>query len=119
MIGCGGGVDLPELYQLSGIVTHQGKPIPNAVIVMTSTSGGRPSYGNADENGHFTMAYTQDAPGVTAGENLVTLMEPSPTPDQMEPPKELKPLYEKYAEGASTLKINIDKNQSDFELKLD
>ncbi len=117
--GCGGGDDTPTLHQLNGTVTHNGKPVSDIIIVFTPSTGGRPSYGNVDEKGTFSMAFTNDAAGVTAGKNIVTLMQPNPNPDTPPLTPEMRALFEKYGEGKSSLNITVDSDKNDFELVLD
>ncbi|WP_339735616.1 hypothetical protein [uncultured Gimesia sp.] len=117
--GCGGGEDLPTLYQMKGTVTHNGKPLTGIILVFTPLSGGRPSYGNVDENGKFSMAFTNDAAGVAAGQNIVTLMQPNPNPDTPPLTPEMRALFDKYGEGKSSLNVTVDGDKNDFELKLD
>lgn len=116
--GCGGGADLPTLHQLNGTVIHKDKPLSGVIIVFTPLAGGRPSYGNVDENGKFSMAFTNDAAGVAAGENIVTLMEPNPDPDTPPLTPEMKTLFDKYGEGNSSLNVTVDSDQNNFELIL-
>ncbi len=116
--GCGGGADLPKLHQLDGTVIHKDKPLSGVIIVFTPLAGGRPSYGNVDENGKFSMAFTNDAAGVAAGENIVTLLEPNPDPDTPPLTPEMKTLFDKYGEGKSSLNITVDTDQDNFELIL-
>lgn len=65
------------------------------------------------------MAFTNDAAGVAAGENIVTLMQPNPAPDTPPLTPEMRALFDKYGEGKSSLKVTVDSDKNDFELKLD
>jgi len=117
--GCGGS-DLPDLYETSGTATMAGEPVPvGASIVMTPTAGGRPSYGEVDKEGKFKMRCTADAAGAVAGENIVSLMEPNPMPDTPPPTKEQQPIFQKYAQGKSTMKVTIGESKTDWDLKFD
>ena len=100
-------------------MTHNGKPLTGIILVFTPLSGGRPSYGNVDENGKFSMAFTNDAAGVAAGQNIVTLMQPNPNPDTPPLTPEMRALFDKYGEGKSSLNVTVDGDKNDFELKLD
>lgn len=42
MLGCGGGVELPEPVSVSGKITMAGKPIDGATIAFSAISGGLP-----------------------------------------------------------------------------
>lgn len=119
LAGCGGGADLPELYETSGSATTGGAPLEAATIVMTPTAGGRPSYAEVEKDGSFKMRFTKDAEGAATGENVVSLMEPNPMPDLPPLTPELQLIFEKYAEDASPMKITIDSDKTDWELKFD
>ena len=78
-VGCGRS-DLPELGEVHGTVTLDGAPLPNAIVNFTPKEAGRPSSGETDENGNYTLLYLVDVPGALVGEHTV-LIEPVITAD--------------------------------------
>ena len=75
MIGCSGSSDRPELGQVHGKVTMDGKPAAG-VMVSFQPADGRPSWGTTDEDGEYTLKYL-DQTGAKVGKNLVTISTPN------------------------------------------
>ena len=69
--GCGGG-DRPDLGRVSGTVKLGGEPLENAEVMFVP-SGGRPSMGVTNSNGHYELEYTVDAKGAVVGTHTVTI----------------------------------------------
>jgi len=73
MTGCGGGPDdLPEIGQVTGVVTVDGSPKGN-LIVSFQPEGGRPAMGTTDAEGRYELTYSRDEMGTKIGKNLVTI----------------------------------------------
>lgn len=70
-VGCGRS-DLPELGTVSGTLTLDGKPLPHAIVNFTPTEG-RPSRGETDDEGQYTLMYLTDARGALVGQHKVTV----------------------------------------------
>lgn len=70
--GCGGS-NGPELGEVTGVVTVGGSPAANAIVTFSPTSEGRPSIGETDGQGKYTLLYTTDSPGALIGTHQVTL----------------------------------------------
>lgn len=69
--GCG---DDMGLTSVSGIVTLDGKPLPNAVVTfIPQGEGGSPSYGTTDAEGYYTLMFSRDTEGVLPGTHDVTI----------------------------------------------
>lgn len=64
---CGCGKDGPELGQVRGVVTMDGKPLPGAAIVFIPQQGGRSAMGGTDENGEYTIQYSATDSGAIVG----------------------------------------------------
>ena len=118
LIGCGGSDGPPALHQVSGTLTHDGKPVSKVYVNMT-VEGNRPSSGLTDENGKFIMTYSPDNLGVIPGKNQVTLQSFSGDPDVDPIPEEQIEILDRYSEANSSLTITIDQNHEQYELKLD
>lgn len=72
VFGCGGS-DLPELGAVTGVVTLDGEPLTDALINFTPTGSGRPSTGQTDDQGRYTLQYLPDVEGAIVGDHLVTV----------------------------------------------
>jgi hypothetical protein len=77
-VGCGGGE--PSLAPVSGIVTVDGKPYPDAVVsfqpigTKDALNPGRGSSGYTDANGRFVLKYDGIKNGAVVGKHLVRIM---------------------------------------------
>lgn len=66
--GCAGE---PDVYNVEGTLSYQGKPLPNVMIYFSPIDGRRRSAGETDENGHFKLRYTGMEDGAVPGEHTV------------------------------------------------
>jgi hypothetical protein len=71
-IGCRRGDEGPELGEVSGRVTLDGKPLFPAMVIFAGLDS-RTSTGRTDEDGHYTLQYTADKPGAIVGMNRVKI----------------------------------------------
>jgi len=78
-IGCGGGgaSDAPDLGQVSGVVTMDGKPLEGAMVTFEPT-GAAASMGKTDAEGKFTLSYLNGKQGAAIGTHTVRVSVPSP-----------------------------------------
>src|SRR5690242_19717008 len=60
----------PDIVEVTGKLTRNGKPVPN-LIVNFQPDEGRPSWGKADENGVFTLSYDPEHDGARVGKHTV------------------------------------------------
>ncbi|MEM6798398.1 MAG: carboxypeptidase-like regulatory domain-containing protein [Planctomycetota bacterium] len=63
-VGCGGGV---QVAPVSGIVTLDGKPVADASVIFTPSSGGTPAVGRTDSAGEFRLKTSGRPQGVPIG----------------------------------------------------
>jgi hypothetical protein len=69
-----GGEKLPGLGQVSGTVTMDGKPVPDAAIVFTPKEpGATASMGQTDASGKYELYYSRGNKGAKIGEHSVTI----------------------------------------------
>lgn len=105
LTGCSGGG--PDLSRISGVVTVDGKPYPNALVSFQpvgskdNANPGKGSMGVTDEHGKYVLLYDGKREGAVIGSHLVristmpgkgTKEDPNidkslGTPDGSEPPK--------------------------------
>lgn len=71
-VGCGDANQI-KLAKVAGAVSLDGKPLDQATVMFQPTTGGRPSFGQTDENGRYTLTYALDKPGVIPGPCTVSI----------------------------------------------
>ena len=74
----------PDLGEVHGKVTMDGKPLPNAIVSFTPLEGGRGSTGRTNENGEYTLIYA-DQEGALPGKHRVRI---ASMPESVEPQEE-------------------------------
>jgi hypothetical protein len=123
--GCGGGG--PEIVEIEGTVTRNGKPVPNLRIYFVPTDG-RPSWGISDAAGRFVLDYDYDYDGAKVGTHKVWVQdaggEVDPTLAMSGAPRpkrnpEMAEILAKYGQDKSQLTVEVKKADRNFELKLD
>lgn len=70
--GCGGQTDQPELGQVTGTITLDGKPLSGFVVVFQPASG-RPARGLTDADGKYELTYIRQTKGTKVGPNRVEI----------------------------------------------
>ncbi|MCA9193050.1 MAG: hypothetical protein KDB03_14850 [Planctomycetales bacterium] len=115
--GCGP----PEYCRVSGIVTHNGKPVPFLQIRLAPVilDSGRPPLAMSDKDGKFEMT-TGRTVGVKNGEYTVHIEDPVAV-DGAKTSTDPDYLYcvDKYSPKNSALKLTIDHHLDNFELVLE
>lgn len=83
-VGCGTPGDRPELGDVTGTVTMDGKPLPNAMVYFWPKEGGRTSRAKTDSDGYYDLVYKGNAMGAKIGmcEVRVTTMLEEETDDK-------------------------------------
>lgn len=71
VVGCNNG-DQPQLGQVVGIVTLDGKPL-SGVSVLFQPSDGRPAMGTTDSAGKYELTYIGQTKGTKVGPNRVEI----------------------------------------------
>jgi len=115
--GCSGSRDenLPPTISVTGVVTYQGKPVPDASIMFYPTQGRKPATGKADASGKFELSTFGKNDGVLAGEHKVTVNAYETTSEGVSM-KSAIPV--KYTTPSNTpLVVNV--SESDNEIKLE
>jgi len=79
--GCSGG-DYPETVAVTGAVTLDGQPVPEAIITFMPTDGGRAATGYTNSSGQFTLTTYQPDDGAEPGAHQIAInpTEPPPMP---------------------------------------
>jgi len=126
----------PPAVPVEGVVTLNGKPLPNAEVqFVPMIKGFGAEYiaiGTTDEQGHFTLTCANGQEGACACENKVTVTDP-PTPEsgrgmsgqaQMAAARfkaalKNRPIPERYGNLAQTpLSITVTADRKDYKLEL-
>jgi hypothetical protein len=113
--GCGGPSNIGTV---SGVVTLNGQPLPDA-LVMFSPEAGSPSAGRTDDQGRYTLEYTADIAGAEVGKHRVSITTFQAASPDADPPRERVPeiVPPKY-NVASELSVTVEpgSNEHNFEL---
>jgi hypothetical protein len=71
LAGCGAGG--PEIAYVTGKVTMDGKPLPNATVVFVPENG-RPAGATTNEEGEYVLNFAQGRKGAIPGESVIRIM---------------------------------------------
>lgn len=78
----------PSVVEVSGVLTYQGKPVPNMLITFKPETG-RPSWGQTDGEGKFTLNYSKTIPkGALLSKHTVWLTRGAGLPSQETSPEQ-------------------------------
>ena len=116
--GCGGS----DLSQVTGRVTLDGQPLPNAFVEFVPTgSEGSTSSGRTNDRGEYMLMFSRDVPGASLGPHRVQITTQDVYVDD-EGYEALHPerVPERYNEASElTAEVLPGSNQFDFELESD
>ena len=124
-IGCGGVDDAPKTVAVTGVVTYQGKPMPNLSVGFIPETGMLAS-GMTDAEGRFEMTTSAPGDGAIPGLHKVAI---NFVPDQVPempgfPGSEnapVSPIPTKYADASTsglTATVDKDPSKNDFTFDL-
>lgn len=71
LVGCGRPPG-PIVAPVEGVITKQGQPLPGASVTFYP-AGGRPSVGQSDREGRYSLRFTKDRNGAMVGDHQVTI----------------------------------------------
>lgn len=116
-LGCGSG-NRPEMGTVSGLVTLDGKPVPDAVVRFQPNSG-RGSRAKTNADGYYSLGYVGSAEGALIGEHKVTIStqwmdEDRTTHKMVSHPETLPARYNSESDLTST--VEAGHNEINFEL---
>ena len=121
--GCGDG---PELAEVGGVVTLDGRPLPGAAVMFVpDLPDGSPSYGTTDDQGRYRLAFTRDKTGAMPGRHRVEISVEPPSADEIAEARAKKvpvdrpgaALPRAAREGSLPAEVASDENEIDFHLK--
>jgi hypothetical protein len=106
----------PELGRVSGKVTLDGKPVPNAFITFEPQFQGRPSTTKSDKNGNYELQFNPTQSGALVGKHHVRVSTEDQTSDGRNIP-ELIPEAYRGANGFIPVTVESGRNVINLELK--
>ena len=100
---------------VSGVITLDGQPLPDAFVKFVPESNGGTSYGKTEADGSYRMKFTDSVYGAFIGNSRVSIGTGDVKPDDSGRIPELVP---KAYNTETTLEVEVKsgKNQFDFEL---
>ncbi|MCA9015479.1 MAG: hypothetical protein KDA77_09145 [Planctomycetaceae bacterium] len=108
--------DQPELGEVAGIVTLDGKPL-DGVLVQFTPAEGRGSQGLTDGDGKYELMYAYPTPGAKVGNHSVTFVTPSEDDSDPEARKVTEIVPERYrVKSDLTADVKAGENQIHFDL---
>jgi hypothetical protein len=116
-IGCSG-EKVPRLGRVTGTVTLDGTPVPDASVIFDAAQPGEsPSLGKTDASGTYELYYSRGHKGATIGEHPVYISTYQGKTDE-NPQAKKETIPAKY-NGKSELKKEVKRgsNKIDFDLK--
>lgn len=126
--GCGS--DRPTTVPVTGVVTIDGKPLPNAGLVFQPVAGGRIASGSTDAKGEFKLELYDDRPGAVEGDYEVGVTAKKVTGVEVGPdglalpvdPAKIKEEWlapQKYSDPKSSgLKVSVKAGMAPLKLEL-
>ena len=114
-IGCyGKPAGFPDLAEVEGTVTVDGKPVSNLAVAFIP-DGGRPSLGITDESGHYQLSYFRGETGAVLGPHKVMI---TTNQETAPPPGYRDPIPVQYnLKSTLTAEVQDGENVIDFELE--
>jgi len=129
LVGCGGS-NTPELADVEGTVTLDGKALAGALVTFNPLDGekpaGRPSFARTDSNGHYEMVYTDEAEGTIIGTHSVSIStQLDGDPDSEDPkmqksaPERLPAKYHLNAFDNPDMRVQVKPGSNELNFDLD
>lgn len=129
IIGCG--PSRPTIVPISGSVTLDGKPVPQATVLFMPVAGGVPARGSTREDGGFTLTTFAEGDGAIAGKHRVAVSKMKmtgieATEDGMVPATvsgDMRTIWvtpQKYADAATSgLEVDVSRGMAPVALALE
>lgn len=103
-----------ELGTVTGVVTMEGEPLPDAIVRFLPTAEGRTSQGTTDSAGRYKLEYSPRASGARVGPATVMIMTGDPGDASF---RDETVAFEFNHESTLTVDVQPGKNVFDFDVK--
>ncbi len=122
-IGCGGGGpdDKPDMGQVTGTITMDGKPLADATVTFIPEKG-RPAFGKTDAEGKYELTYIRQEKGCKIGPNKVsvtTAVEADESGDEGEAKKKAPERVAVKFNKKTTLTADVKKGPNTFDFAVE
>ena len=108
---------MPDLGTVSGVVTLDGAPYPNAIVSFTPAQG-RPSQGVTDSDGKYELIYMPGVMGAELGKHTVSISTKYQAPENPgSEPQFVEPLPAQY-NANTTLSETVEKGDQEINFPL-
>jgi hypothetical protein len=115
--GCSQSGSVPPLGKVTGVVTLDDAPYPNANVIFTPEKG-RPSQGLTDSAGRYELTYLPEVKGAEIADHTVSITTQNQAPADGKEVDFKEPLPKKYNENTTlTAKVVSGQNEHNFPLK--
>ena len=114
--GCNS-ANLPDTGEVSGTITIDGKPATGIRVRFTPVGPGRPSSGESDAAGHYSLVYSANGTGALIGKHIATIFPTEPSADVPEPGKvkmSASVIPKKYATIEKEVEVKAGSNSIDL-----
>ena len=109
----------PNLADVRGVITLDGKPLPDAFVLYTPVSKGATSFGKTDANGYYRMKFSDtQRGGAFIGSNRVSIGTGDIAADNSGRTPEVVPSAYN-TKTRLVAEVNSGRNTFDFDLKSD
>ncbi|TWT57793.1 hypothetical protein KOR42_11600 [Thalassoglobus neptunius] len=117
LAGCGGSDN--DLQRVTGKITLDGQPLPDAFVVFAPKESGTTSYGRTDAEGVYEMMFSDDEKGAWVGENVVRISTGDVSMGSSAGAKEKVPAVYNVSSTLTADVAATGTNEFDFDLKSD
>ena len=114
--GCGTGEDLPATAPVTGTVTYQGNPLPDAFLTFYPEDGQKPAAGTSDQSGAYTLTTFNNGDGAIPGPHTVTVNAYDATPEGASMRSLIPARYGDI--NSSPLKVTVEEGRNEIPLEL-
>ena len=100
----------PELGEVRGTVTLDGRPLAQATVIFEPKAGGHASRAVTDSSGHYQLVYLRDTTGALVGSHIVKVF----TASENNPKERIPARYNKQ----STLTADVGSGANEYNVSM-
>ncbi|HWL10889.1 MAG TPA: carboxypeptidase-like regulatory domain-containing protein [Planctomicrobium sp.] len=119
-MSCGSSSTKTNIFTVSGVVTLNGKPLPDATLIFLPDNG-RSSAGKTDDSGRYFLFYNERQKGAVAGRHRVQITAAELVPEKLD--TEGQPVFKQIlpaeynAKSEMAVEITSHRDDVNFDLK--